>query len=62
MNMPGASMSIYGKGPNGISLEIKIAALDKPKVEVYNLTGDSQKIDTMDGGAFVSPIFAGLTK
>jgi hypothetical protein len=53
---------MYGKGSNGISLEIKVAVVDKPKVEVYNPTGDSQKIDTMDGGAPVSPFFAEETK
>lgn len=57
MNMPGASMSIYGRGLIGIPTEIKVAIVAKPNAEVYNTIGQSKMIDTMDGGGKVSSIF-----
>lgn len=61
MNMPGASMTIYNRGKNGISDNIKVALLDKPEIEAFNTTGEVQNLDTSDGGGHSSPFFNELT-
>jgi hypothetical protein len=61
MNMPGASMTIYNRGRNGISDNIKVALLDKPEIEAFNTTGEVKNLDTSDGGGHSSPFFNELT-
>lgn len=62
MNVPGASIGIYGKGKEGIDLKIKIAAMTDPSSETFNYTGTIHKQDTFDGGAQMSPILNELMK
>jgi hypothetical protein len=57
MNMPGASMTPYGKGPEGISPVIKIAVIEEPKAPTFNYTGTEHSQAVMDGGAEVNAFF-----
>lgn len=62
MNVPGASISIYGKGKEGINLSMKIAAMTDPGGEVFNYIGDSQGQDVFDGGTIMNPFMNELIK
>lgn len=62
MNVPGASIGIYGKGKEGIDLSIKIAAMTDPSAETFNYTGTIHNQDTYDGGAQMSPILNEIMK
>lgn len=62
MNVPGASIGVYGKGKEGIELNMKVAAMTDPSAETFNYTGNSHKQDTFDGGAPMSPIMNELLK
>lgn len=57
MNIPGASMTIYGKGRYGIPQNIKVAAIEDPKAKTFNFTGSDHKQDVNDGGGKTNPFF-----
>ena len=57
MNIPGASMTIYGRGRNGISSEIKVAVMDDPSAETFNYAGETHNQDVSDGGGHTNPFF-----
>ena len=57
MNIPGASMTIYGRGRNGISSEIKVAVMDDPSAETFNYAGETHSQDVSDGGGHTNPFF-----
>lgn len=62
MNVIGASISIYGKGREGILTNAKMAVMTDPTAPVYNQEGDSKNQEVYDGGAIVSGIYNELLK
>lgn len=63
MNVPGASIAIYGKGPEGILLSAKLAIFSDPNENVFNPNGNHPKgQDVYDGGSFTNPFFNELLK
>ena len=62
MNVPGASIAIYGKNKEGILLSTKFAIFTDPTAAVFNPNGESKNQDVYDGGAFSNPFFNELLK
>lgn len=55
----GATYHSYAQGlKNGVAPEVKMAVIQDAPVMTYNITGDSNENDSMDGSGFTSPYFS----
>lgn len=62
MNVPGASITIYGKGKEGILLNHKVAVFSDPSTAFFNPEGQVEDQKVYDGGGFMNPFFNELLK
>lgn len=55
----GATYHSYAQGlKNGVASEVKMAVISDFPAMTYNITGDSNENDSMDGSGFTSPYFS----
>jgi hypothetical protein len=62
MNVPGASIAIYGKNKEGIGTTIKVAAITDPRSQSYNYLGEIQDHDSEDGSGRMNPFLQEIMK
>lgn len=60
MNMPNASMTVYGKGKNGIESTMKTAVIYDPTAQFFNYEGTTKDQETVDGSARVNAFMGEL--
>jgi len=57
MNIPGASMTIYGRGTHGIGSKVKVAIMSDPTAQTFDTTGNTYSQDVSDGGGHTNAFF-----